>query len=96
MCSDGQLSCLLIGPLLLEFCNAHTAVVKDILCGSTLVTYSLFEVVSNPVSKSPTHFITNCHRMIIKEPDAALPLDNDQLTCQHGNMNLLMIHVRSR
>ena len=68
----------LISPLLLEFRNIHTAVVKDILCSSTLVAYSLFEATPKPVSKVMPHFIANCHRMIIKKPDMVLPLDNDQ------------------
>ena len=99
MRSDGQLCCSLIRPLLPEFRNAHTTVVKDFMCNGSLFTYSLLEVAPEPITELSLYFITNRGSMAVEKPDAALALSNDQrvvaFTCYEMNLQKRPVQCRS-
>jgi len=65
----------LISPLLLEFWNADTTVIENLLCHGSLFAYSLFEAVPKPISEVAPHFVTNDSCMMVEKPDMASALD---------------------
>ena len=75
MCSEGQLCHSLISPLLLEFRNADTTVIENLLYHGSLFAYSLFEAAPKPISEVAPHFVTNDSCMMVEKPDTASALD---------------------
>ena len=57
----------LISPLLLEFWNADTTVIENLLYHGSLLAYSLFEAAPKPISEVAPHFVTNDSCMMVEK-----------------------------